>query len=84
MLEEAKKDNIQSLAITSYANPEKLSSFKEASGYDAPIYQADDILLKTIIRSNPGIILMKNGQIIQKWHYKKLPSYQEIKSNYIK
>ena len=84
MLEEAQKDNIQSLAITSYANPEKLSSFKEASAYEAEIYQADDILLKTIIRSNPGVILMKEGKIIQKWHYKKLPSYQEIKSTYIK
>jgi len=40
---------------------------------------ADDILLKTIVRSNPGVVLLKDGKIIDKWHHKKLPSYAEIK-----
>lgn len=48
------------------------------------IYTADDILLKTIVRSNPGIVLWKQGKIIHKWHKKKLPSYNEVKSQYLK
>ncbi len=83
MLNEAKAANINSLTITSYTAPEKIASFKENASYEAPVYQADDILLKTIIRSNPGVILMKEGKIIQKWHYKKLPSFEEIKAKYI-
>ncbi len=47
-------------------------------------YSADDILLKTIIRSNPGVVLWKNGVIVKKWHQKQLPSYEEIKAKYMK
>ena len=43
---------------------------------------ADDILLKTIVRSNPGIVLMKDGKILDKWHYKKLPAFEDVQANY--
>lgn len=54
---------------------------KEASrfiGLEVPVYQADETILKTVIRSNPGIILWKNGKIIKKWHINKAPEWAEI------
>ncbi|MDX1941502.1 MAG: hypothetical protein SFU99_13170 [Saprospiraceae bacterium] len=84
MLQSAKKDALQVYAVTAFEKPEKIQDFQDASESDYPIFVADDILLKTIIRSNPGIILLKNGTVVQKWHYKKLPAYEEIKSKYLK
>ena len=80
----AQKDGHQLSVLTSYADPAVLTAFKNEAGANYPFYTGDDILLKTIVRSNPGILLMKDGTIVKKWHYKKLPSYEEIKSTYMK
>lgn len=71
-------------AITAPSDAIKLQSFSKAMAGSYPIYTADDILLKTIIRSNPGVLLIKDGVILKKWHYKKLPSFEEIKAGYMK
>ncbi len=39
----------------------------------------DPTTLKTIVRSNPGLVLLKQGTIIQKWHYNDSPKVEEIK-----
>lgn len=57
---------------------------KAETGLPIDIYTADDILLKTIVRSNPGIVLWKDGIILDKWHKNKLPGYTEVKTSMIK
>lgn len=66
-------------AMTKFNDDAAINDFKQQIGADYPFWRGDDIMLKTIIRSNPGVVLMKNGVIINKWHYKKLPSFDEIK-----
>jgi uncharacterized membrane protein YphA (DoxX/SURF4 family) len=41
-------------------------------------YQVDEITLKTIVRSNPGLILLKKGTILGKWHHRNIPEISEI------
>ncbi|WP_226388911.1 BT_3928 family protein [Penaeicola halotolerans] len=44
----------------------------------APFYYADATVLKTIIRSNPGLMLVSEGTILGKWHHNDTPSLEEI------
>jgi energy-coupling factor transporter transmembrane protein EcfT len=45
-----------------------------------PVYYADDVELKAMIRSNPGLLLLHKGVILKKWHYNDIPSVDELKS----
>lgn len=48
-----------------------------------PFFTADDITLKTIVRANPGYVLLKKGTIIKKWHHNDIPPTEKL-SEYIK
>ncbi|HHH54652.1 MAG TPA: DoxX family protein [Bacteroidetes bacterium] len=83
LVEKAKKNGIKVVGIAP-STKEMVEDFIKDGGPDIPFYNADDITLKTIIRSNPGVVLLKNGTIIKKWHYKKVPDFETISANYIK
>ncbi|MCB0619611.1 MAG: hypothetical protein KDC43_24405 [Saprospiraceae bacterium] len=84
VMEAAQAAGIPVLAVTSIADPAKIDDFRHATQSAYPFHLADDILLKTIIRSNPGIVLWKDGTVVKKWHYKQLPSFEQIEAAYLK
>jgi hypothetical protein len=73
LMEDVMKQGGKVYAIAGGAGEEKLTSFKEATGGKYDWYEADDILLKTIIRSNPGVVHIKAGKVIAMWHIRQLP-----------
>jgi hypothetical protein len=60
------------------AIPSDVKKFRIANGTAFDYYLADDVVLKTMIRSNPGLILLKGGKVLAKWHYNDFPSYEEV------
>lgn len=76
LFHDAKKNDIQVMQICDYFDMPKV---KEAIGEDNIYYYSDSDIGKIIIRSDPGILLFKNGVIIKKWHYNNIPTIDEVK-----
>ena len=52
---------------------EQIELWKDKTGAEYPFCQMDDITLKTMVRSNPGLMLIKNGTILNKWSDEDIP-----------
>ena len=61
---------------------EDIKQFQLKTGINVVFYNSDDIVLKTMIRANPGIILLKDGEILAKWHYNDTPEISEIERKF--
>jgi len=46
--------------------------------WSANIYTTDPITLKTIVRAHPGLVLLKKGTILNKWHYNDFPDTNDL------
>ena len=55
-----------------------INIWSDQTGAEYDFYLADDTTLKTIIRSNPGLLLLKDGVIINKWSNATLPNEYEL------
>lgn len=73
----AKAKGIATVMAIGGSDKAAIMAFDSATQLGLKYGTADDILLKTIVRSNPGIVMMKNGVVIDKWHIKKLPSLEK-------
>ena len=55
-----------------------IGSWRDQTGAEYAFCQTDDIILKTMIRSNPGLLLLKDGKVIRKWSHNDLPTEEEL------
>jgi len=57
-----------------------ISRWRDITGAEYPFCQTDGTTLKTIIRSNPGLLLLKDGTVIRKWSHNRLPNEYDLTS----
>lgn len=57
---------------------EEIEIWRDKTGAEYPFCMVDDITLKTMVRSNPGLMLIRNGVILNKWNDADLPDEYEL------
>jgi len=71
------KDSIEShgfgFAMLTSSLPEQVEEFLNQHNTEFPVYYADGVVLKSMVRANPGLMLFKSGVVIDKWHYNDFP-----------
>lgn len=77
---ECATENISFSFITG-STPKEIDAFMNDVKPEFEVYTADPVALKTIIRSNPGLLLLKDGYVIDKWPFRSFPNYADFKSN---
>ncbi|AFL82829.1 putative membrane protein [Belliella baltica DSM 15883] len=64
------------------SSEEEIQTFLAGRNWEITSYQADATVVKTIMRSNPGLMLLKEGSVLKKYHFRNTPSAETIKTLY--
>ena len=75
--EYAEENGVDFFCLTASTN-EDIERWRELTGAEYTFCNADETTLKTMIRSNPGLILLKDGTIIGKWSHNALPQTDDL------
>lgn len=71
-------DSITPIVLTA-SGEQAYESFRHEYQLAIPYYFADATVLKTVIRSNPGLVLIQDGVVKGKWHWRDVPDASELK-----
>lgn len=75
--EYAEENGADFYCVTASANDE-IERWRDLTGAEYLFCNADETTLKTMIRSNPGLMLLKDGTIIGKWSHNALPQTDDL------
>ncbi len=82
LAEAAQKAGWKVYAITTIGDAEVAADFAKKTGATYPFYKADDKLLKTIIRGNPGLVVWKDGQVLDMYHHRHIPGFEKLSNRW--
>lgn len=68
MADEAQKKGYTVIGLTA-SGEEKKKEVRDAYNLDFDFYLCDEKVLKTVVRSNPGIVVLEKGTVTQKSHW---------------
>lgn len=72
LFETTKNHKVGTVLLTA-SGPDAYAKYIEVYNMRYPIFFADGTELKAMIRSNPGLILLKDGIVLNKWHANDFP-----------
>lgn len=79
----AKNKGYKVIGLTA-SSPDGFFAFKNQTGVTFDLFNTDEITLKTIVRSNPGMILLKKGTIMGKYHFNDVPKAEELEDQVVR
>ena len=77
LYEYAQSNDIPFYCLTA-STTKAIKRWIDLTGAEYPFCITDEAVLKTIIRSNPGLLLLKDGTIINKWSHNNLPNEAKL------
>jgi hypothetical protein len=78
----ALEEEMSFICLTATIQDEAMA-FADENGASYEFFNCDEITLKTMIRSNPGLILLKDGNVLGKWHYNDIPTPEEFQKEFM-
>lgn len=78
LIHEYADDHKMAFYCLTASSEEGISRWKDITGAEYPFCHTDETTLKTIIRSNPGLVLVKDGTVIRKWSHNNLPGEEML------
>ena len=79
---EAEKAGIEFIGAT--ASGDMVEDFRHQHQNAFPYYVNDATSLKTIIRSNPGLVLIKDTIVVDMWHFNDFPTFESVSKKHFK
>ncbi|WP_316847037.1 BT_3928 family protein [Pedobacter psychrodurus] len=73
--------NIRTVLLTSNS-AQDTQAFIKKNNLFSEVFYADAVPLKSMVRANPGILLMKNGVVINKWNAHNIPTFDQLSRKY--
>ena len=73
--------NIRAILLTA-ASTQEADRISNELDLLTEIFYADAVPLKSMVRANPGVLLLQNGIVIDKWHYNTLPDFDTLDKRY--
>lgn len=67
------------VALTS-SSDSRIEYWRDITGAEYPFLIADEIPLKTMVRSNPGLMLLDGSTVVNKWASTQIPNAAELKA----
>lgn len=68
------------MVLVAASSEAEMQAFLSENGLKMGYYMADATVVKTIIRSNPGLVFLEDGTVVGKYHFRNTPSPETAKN----